>query len=125
MKFKLMLLLAKLGFFFYEGILAMAPQWWPRARVFYADSPVGIRPYSFDMPIGNALQHALATKGEVVPCEERIKPPRDPRWQLYVKAQKKNGRIEVEMYIGIGWILVWAIAMLAGYIIAVLALGLK
>lgn len=60
MMFKFWLFLAKLGMFRTDGILAMAPRWWPRARVKYDDG------HTYPMPIGNCWTHAKATGGEVV-----------------------------------------------------------
>lgn len=66
--FKFWHLLGRLGLFHTDGILAMAPAWWPRARVAYWD----VANYlggTYPMPIGNAVSHAESTGGVVVPVD--------------------------------------------------------
>lgn len=59
--FKVWLFLGARGWFCYSGFMSLAPRWWPQARVKYQDG------HTYNMPIGNAVAHAAATGGEVVP----------------------------------------------------------
>lgn len=63
--FKLWLLLARMGWFSYEGSWSHAPDWWPKARVHY---PSGH--YSAAMAIGNAVEYQMIYGGQVVPPNE-------------------------------------------------------
>jgi hypothetical protein len=60
--FKLYVLLAKLGFFRYDGIVQQTPAWMPKALVRYPDGYVS-RP----MAVGNALDYQRLGGGELLP----------------------------------------------------------
>lgn len=67
--FRIALFLARrFGVFTYDGVLANAPRWWPKARVEYplVDTRIHRRSHSLPMPIGNAVDYAKMFGGKVV-----------------------------------------------------------
>jgi hypothetical protein len=59
---KFYVLLAKLGFFRYDGLVPHTPAWMPKAVVRYPDGYVS-RP----MAVGNALDYQRLKGGELLP----------------------------------------------------------
>lgn len=66
MRFAFYRLLARLGLFYYGGLIGFEPPWYPLARVRYGDGK-----HSAVMAIGNALEYARIFNGTVVEAKPK------------------------------------------------------